>query len=106
MGKVSRNCTVDGWSDLYPHYVDVCYFYDNTSKIVCYLFHHLNLPLHIYHITHTNHMHPTLGSVLPISEGPIHSWLQHVPGFSDYSHGHTLQIQVSVSMGQEILVLS
>uniref|UniRef100_A0A3Q1H4V4 Adenylate cyclase activating polypeptide 1a (pituitary) receptor type I n=1 Tax=Anabas testudineus TaxID=64144 RepID=A0A3Q1H4V4_ANATE len=32
MGKVSRNCTEDGWSDLNPHYADVCFFYDNTSK--------------------------------------------------------------------------
>ncbi|XP_033505445.1 pituitary adenylate cyclase-activating polypeptide type I receptor-like isoform X4 [Epinephelus fuscoguttatus] len=32
MGKVSRNCTEDGWSEPFPHYVDVCMFYDNTSE--------------------------------------------------------------------------
>ncbi|KAL7387264.1 hypothetical protein ABVT39_021028 [Epinephelus coioides] len=31
MGKVSRNCTEDGWSEPFPHYVDVCMFYDNTN---------------------------------------------------------------------------
>eukprot|EP00064_Thunnus_orientalis_P020393 superscaffoldBa00005583_g20528 len=32
MGKVSRNCTEKGWSDPFPHYADVCFFYDNTTK--------------------------------------------------------------------------
>ncbi|XP_054622530.1 pituitary adenylate cyclase-activating polypeptide type I receptor-like isoform X4 [Dunckerocampus dactyliophorus] len=32
MGKVSRNCTEDGWSEPFPHYLDVCLFYDNTTK--------------------------------------------------------------------------
>uniref|UniRef100_A0A4W6BLB5 Adenylate cyclase activating polypeptide 1a (pituitary) receptor type I n=1 Tax=Lates calcarifer TaxID=8187 RepID=A0A4W6BLB5_LATCA len=32
MGRVSRNCTEDGWSEPFPHYVDVCFFYDNTTK--------------------------------------------------------------------------
>uniref|UniRef100_A0AAQ5YXI6 Adenylate cyclase activating polypeptide 1a (pituitary) receptor type I n=1 Tax=Amphiprion ocellaris TaxID=80972 RepID=A0AAQ5YXI6_AMPOC len=32
MGKISRNCTEDGWSEPFPHYVDVCFFYDNTTK--------------------------------------------------------------------------
>ncbi|XP_028986810.1 adenylate cyclase activating polypeptide 1a (pituitary) receptor type I isoform X5 [Betta splendens] len=33
MVQVSRNCTEDGWSDLFPHYADVCFFfYDNTSN--------------------------------------------------------------------------
>ncbi|TKS79652.1 Pituitary adenylate cyclase-activating polypeptide type I receptor [Collichthys lucidus] len=31
MVKVSRNCTEDGWSEPYPHYVDVCFSYDNTT---------------------------------------------------------------------------
>uniref|UniRef100_A0A671VG58 Adenylate cyclase activating polypeptide 1a (pituitary) receptor type I n=1 Tax=Sparus aurata TaxID=8175 RepID=A0A671VG58_SPAAU len=31
MEKVSRNCTKDGWSEPFPHYVDVCFFYDNTT---------------------------------------------------------------------------
>ncbi|KAM9349250.1 pituitary adenylate cyclase-activating polypeptide type I receptor-like [Symphorus nematophorus] len=31
MGKVSRNCTEDGWSEPFPHYVDVCFFDDNTN---------------------------------------------------------------------------
>uniref|UniRef100_A0A3P8UB84 Adenylate cyclase activating polypeptide 1a (pituitary) receptor type I n=1 Tax=Amphiprion percula TaxID=161767 RepID=A0A3P8UB84_AMPPE len=34
MGKISRNCTEDGWSEPFPHYVDVCFFYDNTTKPV------------------------------------------------------------------------
>ncbi|KAM3604331.1 uncharacterized protein V6R79_009578 [Siganus canaliculatus] len=32
MGKVSRNCTEEGWSEPFPHYVDVCLIYDNTTK--------------------------------------------------------------------------
>uniref|UniRef100_A0A8C5A3J3 Adenylate cyclase activating polypeptide 1a (pituitary) receptor type I n=1 Tax=Gadus morhua TaxID=8049 RepID=A0A8C5A3J3_GADMO len=32
MGKVVRNCTEDGWSEPFPHYVDVCLFDDNTTK--------------------------------------------------------------------------
>ncbi|XP_028328669.1 pituitary adenylate cyclase-activating polypeptide type I receptor-like isoform X3 [Gouania willdenowi] len=32
MAKVSRNCTEDGWSEPFPHYVDVCFFYDNSTK--------------------------------------------------------------------------
>ncbi|CAG12268.1 unnamed protein product, partial [Tetraodon nigroviridis] len=32
IGKVSRNCTEDGWSEPFPHYIDVCFFYDNTTK--------------------------------------------------------------------------
>ncbi|XP_077372982.1 pituitary adenylate cyclase-activating polypeptide type I receptor-like isoform X4 [Festucalex cinctus] len=32
MGRVSRNCTEDGWSEPYPHYLDVCLFYDNATK--------------------------------------------------------------------------
>ncbi|CAM9338208.1 unnamed protein product [Lampetra planeri] len=31
MGKVSRNCTEDGWSEPFPHYVEVCFIYDNTT---------------------------------------------------------------------------
>uniref|UniRef100_A0A8C7TF10 Adenylate cyclase activating polypeptide 1b (pituitary) receptor type I n=1 Tax=Oncorhynchus mykiss TaxID=8022 RepID=A0A8C7TF10_ONCMY len=26
LGKVSRNCTEDGWSETFPHYVDACMF--------------------------------------------------------------------------------
>uniref|UniRef100_A0A3B4XV88 Adenylate cyclase activating polypeptide 1a (pituitary) receptor type I n=1 Tax=Seriola lalandi dorsalis TaxID=1841481 RepID=A0A3B4XV88_SERLL len=34
MGKVSRNCTEDGWSEPFPHYAEVCsfFFYENTTK--------------------------------------------------------------------------
>lgn len=31
-GKVSRNCTEDGWSEMFPHYVDVCPFDDNQTR--------------------------------------------------------------------------
>uniref|UniRef100_A0A8D3D236 Adenylate cyclase activating polypeptide 1a (pituitary) receptor type I n=2 Tax=Scophthalmus maximus TaxID=52904 RepID=A0A8D3D236_SCOMX len=34
MGRVTRNCTEDGWSEPFPHYVDVCFFFDNTTKPV------------------------------------------------------------------------
>ncbi|XP_005742592.1 pituitary adenylate cyclase-activating polypeptide type I receptor isoform X3 [Pundamilia nyererei] len=33
MGKVSRNCTEYGWSEPFPHYAEVCFFYDNTTKL-------------------------------------------------------------------------
>lgn len=46
----------------------------------------------------TNPLSPTSGHVLRLSQGPVHSWLQHIVGVSDYSHGHSLQIQVSVTM--------
>lgn len=36
MGKVSRNCTEDGWSEPFPHYVDVCFFYDNYTTGMYY----------------------------------------------------------------------
>ncbi|CAL8344389.1 unnamed protein product [Merluccius merluccius] len=32
MVKVVRNCTEEGWSDPFPHYMDVCLFDDNTTK--------------------------------------------------------------------------
>ncbi|KAM8849165.1 pituitary adenylate cyclase-activating polypeptide type I receptor isoform 3-T8 [Spinachia spinachia] len=32
MGRISRNCTEEGWSEPFPHYMDVCYFYDNATK--------------------------------------------------------------------------
>ncbi|XP_037313698.1 pituitary adenylate cyclase-activating polypeptide type I receptor isoform X1 [Pungitius pungitius] len=32
MGRISRNCTEEGWSEPFPHYVDVCLFYDNATK--------------------------------------------------------------------------
>ncbi|KAM3865598.1 pituitary adenylate cyclase-activating polypeptide type I receptor [Diretmus argenteus] len=32
MGTVTRNCTEEGWSEPFPHYVDVCLFDDNTTK--------------------------------------------------------------------------
>lgn len=35
-GKVSRNCTEDGWSEPFPHYVEVCFFYDNTTEPVIF----------------------------------------------------------------------
>uniref|UniRef100_A0A672T2H9 ADCYAP receptor type I n=1 Tax=Sinocyclocheilus grahami TaxID=75366 RepID=A0A672T2H9_SINGR len=31
-GKVSRNCTEDGWSEMLPHYVDVCPFNENGTS--------------------------------------------------------------------------
>ncbi|KTG42660.1 hypothetical protein cypCar_00008977 [Cyprinus carpio] len=31
-GKVSRNCTEDGWSEMFPHYVDVCLFNENGTS--------------------------------------------------------------------------
>lgn len=34
MEKVSRNCTEDGWSEPFPHYFDVCFFYENITKPV------------------------------------------------------------------------
>lgn len=36
MGRVSRNCTEEGWSEPFPHYVDVCLFDDNSTKPVQY----------------------------------------------------------------------
>ncbi|XP_034039460.1 pituitary adenylate cyclase-activating polypeptide type I receptor-like isoform X4 [Thalassophryne amazonica] len=36
MGKVSRNCTEDGWSEPFPHYVDVCFFYNTTNPDTYY----------------------------------------------------------------------
>ncbi|XP_035764227.1 pituitary adenylate cyclase-activating polypeptide type I receptor-like isoform X3 [Neolamprologus brichardi] len=33
VGKVSRNCTEYGWSEPFPHYAEVCFFYDNTTKL-------------------------------------------------------------------------
>ncbi len=102
MGKVSRNCTEDGWSEPFPHYVDVC-FYDNTTKPVRTSFTSSKFPIiyttHTHTHTHTtNPLSPTLGQVLRLSQGPVHSWLQHLAGVSDYSHGHSLQIQVSITM--------
>lgn len=38
MGRVSRNCTEFGWSETSPHYVDVCFFYDNNTKPVSPLY--------------------------------------------------------------------
>ncbi|MEQ2168749.1 Pituitary adenylate cyclase-activating polypeptide type I receptor, partial [Goodea atripinnis] len=32
IGKVNRNCTEYGWSEPYPHYVDICFLYDNTTN--------------------------------------------------------------------------
>ncbi len=43
-GKVSRNCTEDGWSEMLPHYFDVCPFNENGTSpvsvlhISCFLF--------------------------------------------------------------------
>lgn len=44
-----------------------------------------------------NPLSPTSGHVLRLSQGPVHSWLQHIAGVSDNSHGHSLQIQVSAT---------
>lgn len=46
----------------------------------------------------TNPLSPTLGHVLRLSQGPVHCWLQHIAGVSDYSHGHSLQVQVGVTV--------
>ncbi|XP_060747311.1 adenylate cyclase activating polypeptide 1a (pituitary) receptor type I isoform X1 [Tachysurus vachellii] len=32
LGKISRNCTEDGWSEPYPHYVEACVSEENTTK--------------------------------------------------------------------------
>ncbi|XP_072525438.1 pituitary adenylate cyclase-activating polypeptide type I receptor isoform X2 [Salminus brasiliensis] len=32
LGKISRNCTEDGWSEPYPHYVDACLSDENGTK--------------------------------------------------------------------------
>ncbi|KAL7842204.1 hypothetical protein SRHO_G00238930 [Serrasalmus rhombeus] len=32
LGKISRNCTEDGWSEPYPHYVDACLPDENGTK--------------------------------------------------------------------------
>lgn len=34
LGKISRNCTEDGWSEPYPHYVEACLSEENTTKPV------------------------------------------------------------------------
>uniref|UniRef100_A0A8C1S3P4 Adenylate cyclase activating polypeptide 1a (pituitary) receptor type I n=1 Tax=Cyprinus carpio TaxID=7962 RepID=A0A8C1S3P4_CYPCA len=31
-GKVSRNCTEDGWAEMFPHYIDVCPFNENGTS--------------------------------------------------------------------------
>ena len=95
MGKVSRNCTEEGWSEPFPHYVDVCFFYDNTTKPVRPLSPHLNVILYLLQTHMTNPLSPTLGHVLRLSQGSVHSRLQHVAGLLDDSHGHSLQVQVS-----------
>lgn len=97
MGKVSRNCTEEGWSEPFPHYVDVCFFYDNATKPVRPLSPHLDFLLRVPE-TQVNSLSPTIGYVLRLSQGPVHSWLQHIPGVSDNSHGHSLQIQVGIAM--------
>lgn len=97
MGKVSRNCTEDGWSEPSPHYVDVCFFYDNTTKPVRPLW--PSLKFIFPKDTHTTDtLSVTLGHVLRLCQSPVHSWLQHIAGVSDYSHGHSLQVQVSVTI--------
>ena len=98
MEKVSRNCTKDGWSEPFPHYVDVCFFYDNTTDPVRPLSPRLHVLLHLAQTHMTNPLSPTLGGVLCLSQSPVHCRLQHVTGVSDYSHGHPLQIQVSITM--------
>ncbi|XP_048867164.1 adenylate cyclase activating polypeptide 1a (pituitary) receptor type I isoform X2 [Brienomyrus brachyistius] len=32
LGKISRNCTEDGWSEPFPHYMDACLFDENTTR--------------------------------------------------------------------------
>lgn len=94
MGKVSRNCTEYGWSEPFPHYAEVCFFYDNTTKLVrlCGSFYSI---WHVYQVHRLILCLSPLGSILRISQSPLHSRLQHVACVSDYSHGYSLQVQVS-----------
>ncbi|XP_035283879.1 pituitary adenylate cyclase-activating polypeptide type I receptor-like isoform X3 [Anguilla anguilla] len=32
LGRISRNCTEEGWSEPFPHYIDACLFDDNATK--------------------------------------------------------------------------
>ena len=101
MPTVSRNCTEYGWSEPNPHYVDVCFFYDNTTKPVRPLSPHRNILLHLSHTqTHTDTQSKPLcvtpGHVLRVGQGSVHSRLQHIVGVPDHSHGDPLQIQVSI----------
>ncbi|XP_038137661.1 adenylate cyclase activating polypeptide 1a (pituitary) receptor type I isoform X5 [Cyprinodon tularosa] len=32
IGRVNRNCTENGWSEPYPHYVDICFLYENGTQ--------------------------------------------------------------------------
>lgn len=97
MGKVSRNCTEDGWSEPFPRYIDVCFFDDNITDPVrprppgrgfssrCFQG-DAGLTLCI----------PTSGRVLRLHYGPVHGRLQHLAGVPDHCHGHSVQIQVTV----------
>jgi len=46
-GKVSRNCTEYGWSEMFPHYVDVCPYNENGTTPVSTLHLSYFLLLHI-----------------------------------------------------------
>lgn len=106
MGEVKRNCTEDGWSEPFPHYVDVCFFYDNNTKPVRapVLWPHLHFMSHLIKTRVTDSLFPTLGHVLRLGQGPVHGRLQHIAGVSDHSHGHPLQVQVSA--GSKVRVKS
>ncbi|XP_029309017.1 pituitary adenylate cyclase-activating polypeptide type I receptor-like isoform X3 [Cottoperca gobio] len=36
MGRISRNCTEEGWSEPFPHYVEVCLIYNTTKPDMYY----------------------------------------------------------------------
>jgi hypothetical protein len=39
-------------------------------------------------------LYPTLGLLLPVGEGLVHSWLQHFPCHAHHCHGHPVPLPV------------
>lgn len=99
LGTVSRNCTMFGWSETFPHYIDACLYEETGSnhtvswspclqpselqgfwvrRLICSVF---AVPL-------------ISGHILCIGEGSIHSGLQHLFGLPHHGHGHPVQVQV------------